>query len=67
MGYRKALAQSDLCKNLGGRNVQTGSAEEKLQKAAQDIRKNNPSLSESQSYVKACEANPELTAEVEGY
>lgn len=66
VGYRKALSASELCKTFGGRNVQTGSAEEKLEKAASEIRKNNPKLSEAEANVMAYEANPELAAEARG-
>jgi hypothetical protein len=56
------LAQSELLKAKGrdGAASPTGSASADLEKAAQEIRKENPALSGAQAYARAVEVNREL-------
>lgn len=60
------LAQSELLKAAGkdGRGP-VGGAEERLQKAASDIRKAAPELSDAQAYAQAVAGNPALALEAQ--
>lgn len=61
-----AIKGSSLFKEFGGsRQVATGSAWDKVQKAAEDIRKANPALSMAQAIAKVGDINPQLIAEYE--